>query len=168
MGSLFMAQPFYMRKEKLLQKTWFDRFESEITLLTQGTTTTSRRMYSNGRIECKSVVMGEIQCKYNPEIQTFLHIYPVTCLGFSCWFSNGTFLYTGRSLTQCQIAHECLRSHTVQMWRQVWATTVYYGNGFCCGDLSEIYSEATLVRTLRLFSLTAARKLTAAGSRDLD
>lgn len=56
-GSLLMAQPFYMGLEKLLQnvplrdsvitnfflvkisnQTWFDRFESEMTLLTRGTT----------------------------------------------------------------------------------------------------------------------------------
>lgn len=53
----------------------------------------------NGVMECKSVIMVEIQCKYNPEIQTHFCIYPVTCLRITWWFKNGPFLLWQKSNT---------------------------------------------------------------------
>lgn len=78
-----------------------------------------------------------------------MHIYPVTCLGFS-WQKWHFFFYFKKPNT----ASGCTWMTLITNYRcegRREPQIVCYKEGFCCGALSQIHAGPTPVRTLRLF-----------------
>lgn len=121
---------------EISNQTWFDRFESEITLFTQGTT----KLWD---------VMAVWSLYLSLWLKYTLHIYPVTCLGFS-WQKWHFFFYFKKPNT----ASGCTWMTLITNYRcegRREPQIVCYKEGFCCGALSQIHAGPTPVRTLRLF-----------------